>query len=85
MVQRVVAQGRDPKTTPDERRELKWGAYPSADEGLALRCQVSHYMQLNSARTQAINRVRSLFQQEFIDLRLGTVGPRAHSFSDPRA
>ena len=48
----------------------------------ALRCQVSHYMQLNRTRTQTINRVRSLFQQEFIDFRLGTVGPHSHSFLD---
>jgi transposase len=48
----------------------------------ALRCQVAHYMQLSRMRVQAVNRIRSLFQQEFIDFRSATIGPRVHPFMD---
>jgi transposase len=49
----------------------------------ALRCQVDHYRDLGKMRTQTINRVRSLFQQELTDYQPGaTISAKAHSGLD---
>ncbi len=45
----------------------------------ALRCQVDHYRDLDKMRTQTINRIRSLFQQELTDYQPGpTIGAKAY-------
>ena len=46
----------------------------------ALRAQTALYQDLSRIRTQLINRLKSLLQQEFIDFRVGTLGPASHSF-----
>lgn len=46
----------------------------------ALRSQVSLYLDLSRIRTQLINRLKSLFQQEMIDLPSVKLGPASHSF-----
>jgi len=52
---------------------------PSA-ELRSLRCQVEHYRSLDRLRSQAIVRIRSLFQQEMTDYQPGPhIGPQAHS------
>ena len=46
----------------------------------ALRCQVAHHQKLGRMRNQTVNRIRSLFQQEFIEFTARSLGPRAHKF-----
>jgi len=49
----------------------------------ALRCQVGHYLDLNRMRTQTLNRIRGLFQQELTDYQPGpTIGIRSREVLD---
>lgn len=48
----------------------------------ALRAQVEHFVDLTATRVATINRIKSLFQQELIELRVGKLGPQAHRFLD---
>ena len=48
----------------------------------ALRSQVALYQDLSRMRTQFINRLKSLLQQEFIEFRVGKLGPRSHPLLD---
>ena len=48
----------------------------------ALRSQISLYQELSRTRSQLINRLKSLFQQELIEFRTGKLGPASHPFLD---
>lgn len=48
----------------------------------ALRSQVALYRDLSRMRTQFINRLKSLLQQEFVPLKIGRIGPKSHALLD---